>query len=241
MAKYNWSFLKMSHSDPLVLSYGRDDYLRSSPEKCLKSVLSGESLKAMVSLVSYIENMDRLKMIDGPLISFRNQSVSTLLISRDLYLSNDIEIAVSGDTRTTEFYMERVLEAMGVRFNVKRSTGIEASDLLDESPYALVIGDEALKVYRSRYRILLDIGYEFSRIFQMIPVYAVSTALPDSSVNSEDFFMKTDQFRSKCTDNLSNRIGISRMIVSRYYTNLSYLPSKSTKATIDFVSSFFRQ
>ena len=241
MAKYNWSFLKMSHSDPLVLSYGRDDYLRSSPEKCLKSVLSGESLKAMVSLVSYIENMDRLKMIDGPLISFRNQSVSTLLISRDRYLSNDIEIAVSGDTRTTEFYMERVLEAMGVRFNVKRSTGIEASDLLDESPYALVIGDEALKVYRSRYRILLDIGYEFSRIFQMIPVYAVSTALPDSSVNSEDFFMKTDQFRSKCTDNLSNRIGISRMIVSRYYTNLSYLPSKSTKATIDFVSSFFRQ
>ena len=241
MAKYNWSFLKMSHSDPLVLSYGRDDYLRSSPEKCLKSVLSGESLKAMVSLVSYIENVDRLKMIDGPLISFRNQSVSTLLISKDRYLSNDLEIAISGDTRTTEFYMERVLEAMGVRFNVKRSTGIEASDLLDESPYALVIGDEALKVYRSRYRILLDIGYEFSRIFQMIPVYAVSTALPDSSVNSEDFFMKTDQFRSKCTDNLSNRIGISRMIVSRYYTNLSYLPSKSTKSTIDFVSSFFRQ
>ena len=241
MAKYNWSFLKMSHSDPLVLSYGRDDYLRSSPEKCLKSVLSGESLKAMVSLVSYIENVDRLKMIDGPLISFRNQSVSTLLISKDRYLSNDLEIAISGDTRTTEFYMERVLEAMGVRFNVKRSTGIEASDLLDESPYALVIGDEALKVYRSRYRILLDIGYEFSRIFQMIPVYAVSTALSDSTVNSEDFFMKTDQFRSKCTDNLSNRIGISRMIVSRYYTNLSYLPSKSTKSTIDFVSSFFRQ
>ena len=211
------------------------------PEKCLKSVLSGESLKAMVSLVSYIENMDRLKMIDGPLISFRNQSISTLLISRDRYLSNDIEIAVSRDTRTTEFYMERVLEAMGVKFNVKRSTGIEASDLLDESPYALVIGDEALKVYRSRYRILLDIGYEFSRIFQMIPVYAVSTALPDWTVNSEDFFMKTDQFRFKCTDNLSNRIGISRMIVSRYYTNLSYLPSKSTKSTIDFVSSFFRQ
>jgi predicted solute-binding protein len=241
MAKYNWSFLKMSHSDPLVLSYGRDDYLRSSPEKCLKSVLSGESLKAMVSLVSYIENMDRLKMIDGPLISFRNQSVSTLLISRDLYLSNDIEIAVSGDTRTTEFYMERVLEAMGVRFNVKRSTGIEASDLLDESPYALVIGDEALKVYRSRYRILLDIGYEFSRIFQMIPVYAVSTALSDSTVNSEDFFLKTDQFRSKCTYDLSDRLGISGMIVSRYYSNLSYLPSKSTKATIDFVLSFFRQ
>ena len=241
MAKYNWSFLKMSHSDPLVLSYGREDYLRSSPEKCLKSVLSGESLKAMVSLVSYIENVDRLKMIDGPLISFRNQSVSTLLISKDRYLSNDLEIAISGDTRTTEFYMERVLEAMGVRFNVKRSTGIEASDLLDESPYALVIGDEALKVYRSRYRILLDIGYEFSRIFQMIPVYAVSTALSDSTVNSEDFFLKTDQFRSKCTYDLSDRLGISGMIVSRYYSNLSYLPSKSTKATIDFVLSFFRQ
>ena len=241
MAKYNWSFLKMSHSDPLVLSYGRDGYLRSSPEKCLKSVISGESLKAMVSLVSYIENMDRLKMIDGPLISFRNQSVSTLLISRDRYLSNDIEIAVSGDTRTTEFYMERVLEAMRIKFNVKRSTGIEASDLLEESPYALVIGDEALKVYGSRYRILLDIGYEFSRIFQMIPVYAVSTALSDSTVNSEDFFLKTDQFRSKCTYDLSDRLGISGMIVSRYYSNLSYLPSKSTKATIDFVLSFFRQ
>ncbi len=240
MAKYNWSFLKMSHSDPLVLSYGRDDYVRSSPDKCLKSVLSGESLQSMVSLISYIENRDRIRMIDGPLISFRNQSVSTLLISRDRYLSNDIEIAISGDTRTTEFYMERVLEAMRIKFNVRRSSKLEASDLLDESPYALVIGDEALEVYGSRYRILLDIGYEFSRIFQMIPVYAVSTALADSSVNAEDFFLKTDQFKPKCTDDLSDRLGISRMIVSRYYSNLSYLPSLSTKATIDYVSSFYK-
>ncbi len=239
MAKYNWSFLKMSHSDPLVLSYGSDNYVRSSPEKCLKNVLSGESIKSMVSLVSYIENMDRIKMIDGPLISFRNQSVSTLLISKDRYLSNDIEIAISGDTRTTEFYMERVLESMRIKFNVRESNKLEASDLLDESPYALVIGDEALKVYGSRYRILLDIGYEFSRIFQMIPVYAVSTALSDSPVNSEDFFLKTDQFRPKCTDDLSSRLGISRMIASRYYSNLSYVPSLSTKATIDYVLSFF--
>ena len=240
MAKYNWSFLKMSHSDPLVLSYGRDDYVRSSPDKCLKSVLSGESIQSMVSLVSYIENRDRIRMIDGPLISFRNQSVSTLLISKDRYLSNNIEIAVSGDTRTTEFYMERVFEAMRIKFNVNRSNRIEAADLLNESPYALVIGDEALKVYGSRYRILLDIGYEFSRIFQMIPVYAVSTALADSSVNVEDFFLNTNQFRPKCTDDLSSRLGISRMIVSRYYSNLSYLPSLSAKATIDYVSSFYK-
>ena len=240
MAKYNWSFLKMSHSDPLVLSYGRDDYVRSSPDKCLKSVLSGESIQSMVSLVSYIENRDRIRMIDGPLISFKNQSVSTLLISKDRYLSNNIEIAVSGDTRTTEFYMERVFEAMRIKFNVNRSNRIEAADLLNESPYALVIGDEALKVYGSRYRILLDIGYEFSRIFQMIPVYAVSTALADSSVNVEDFFLNTNQFRPKCTDDLSSRLGISRMIVSRYYSNLSYLPSLSAKATIDYVSSFYK-
>ena len=240
MAKYNWSFLKMSHSDPLVLSYGKDDYVRTSPDKCLRSVLSGESLHSMVSLVSYIENRDRIRMIDGPLISFRNQSVSTLLISKDRYLSNNIEIAVSGDTRTTEFYMERVFEAMRIKFNVNRSNRIEAADLLNESPYALVIGDEALKVYGSRYRILLDIGFEFSRIFQMIPVYAVSTALADSSVNVEDFFLNTDQFRPKCTDDLSSRLGISRMIVSRYYSNLSYLPSLSAKASIDYVSSFYK-
>ena len=73
----------------------------------------------------------------------------------------------------------------------------------------------------------------------MIPVYAVSTALADSSVNAEDFFLKTDQFKPKCTDDLSDRLGISRMIVSRYYSNLSYLPSLSTKATIDYVLSFF--
>lgn len=240
MSEYIWSFLKMSHSDPLVLSYGRDDYNRASPDKCLKSVLSGESLKSMVSLVSYIENMDRIRMIDGPLISFKNQSVSTLLVSNERYLSYDIEIAVSGDTRTTEFYMEKVLDAMRIGFKVRRSRKLEAEDLLNEAPYALVIGDEALKVYGSRYRILLDIGFEFSRIFQMIPVYAVSTALHDSPITSDDFYMKTDLFRQKCTDDLSNRLNISRMIVSRYYSNLSYSPSISTKATIDFVSSFFK-
>ena len=240
MTEYSWSFLKMSHSDPLVLSYGKDDYARLSPDKCLKSVLSGESLRSMVSLVSYIENIDRIGMIDGPLISFKNQSVSTLLISNERYLSDDIEIAISGDTRTTEFYMERVLESMRIGFNIRRSGKIEAGDLLEEAPYALVIGDEALKIYGSRYRILLDIGFEFSRIFQMIPVYAVSTALSGSSIIPDDFFIRTDQFRQKCTDDLSNRLSISRLIVSRYYSNLSYLPSKSTKATIDYVSSFFK-
>ncbi|MGC8515494.1 MAG: MqnA/MqnD/SBP family protein [Thermoplasmata archaeon] len=231
----DWTFLKMSHSDPLVRAFKDGTMERASPSDSLASVLDLRSKISMVSLVSYLRNAKDLFLLREPVISFAGQTLSTLLMSRDKDMQKNMEIAVSADTETTKWYMSNVLKSMGIGFKLKPSECIEAEDLLNEADYALVIGDEALKVFSTKLRILLDVGYEFLRIFQIFPLYAVSVSREENLETSKDWIAEADRYKEECADKLAARLGISTILTKRYYGNVRYFAESSTQNTLSFM------
>jgi len=230
-----WTFLKMSHSDPLVMAFKGGSMDRASPSASLANVLDSRSIVSMVSLVSYMRNSKDLFLLQEPVISFAGQTLSTLLVSRNNDMQKNMEIAVSADTETTKWYMSNVLKSMGIEYTLRSSEYIEAEDLLNEADYALVIGDEALKVFSTRIRILLDIGYEFLRIFQMFPLYAVSVTREDNYKILKDWIADSDKYKDECAEKLAARIDISTALARRYYGNVRYRPDRSAEKTLSFV------
>ncbi|MCL4444382.1 MAG: hypothetical protein M1464_01870 [Candidatus Thermoplasmatota archaeon] len=237
--RLDWTFLKMSHSDPLVMAYKVGTMERASPSDSLANVLDMRSKMSMVSLVSYLRNAKDLFLLREPVISFAGQTLSTLLVSRDKGMQKNMEIAISADTETTRWYMSNVLRSMGVRFTLKSSGYIEAEELLNEADYALVIGDEALKVFSTKFRILIDVGYEFLRIFEMFPLYAVSVAREENLDISRDWISDANNYKEECAEKLASRLGISTVLTRRYYENVMYLAESSTENTLSFVRNGF--
>ncbi|EQD34208.1 solute-binding protein, partial [mine drainage metagenome] len=163
------------------------------------------------------------------------------LVSGGKDMQKQMNIAVSADTETTKWYMSNVLRSLGVNISLKSSEYIEAGDLLSEADYALVIGDEALKVFSTKLRILLDIGSEFLRAFQMLPLYAVSVSRVKEKEGDDAWIADAEQYKSECAENLAARLGISPILAKRYYANVRFQQEKSISNTLSFVMNSVRK
>ncbi len=233
----SWALLKMSHSDPLEMSLKKTySSTRLYPIECLDSVLDGKVDFAMVSLVSYLTNKSDLTALPAPVISFSGQTLSTLLVSEGPSLQRNMKIAVSAYTRTTRWYLDVILKAMKVEHEFVLSDRVEADDLLTEAEYALVIGDEALKVFSGTKRILLDIGFEFKRNFEFDPLYAVSVSRTGEKPEEPNWFREAPGYFESCASNLADRLGISKDLAKRYYSNLRYTLDNRSSKVMEFVS-----
>ena len=215
--------------------------VREHPRDLLTHVLDGTIDCAMVSMVSYLENSSSLTMMDTANIHSRRGTLSTLLVSRGKSIAKKMDIAITAHTRTTSFYLDKVLSAMGITHNsvIKQST--EASDLLADSDYALVIGDEALRVFNGGYRILMDIGYEFSRIFSMPPVYAVTVFRNDREYPRTEYGILQEgvslspKFKAIAAEKMSASINVQISVMNSYYGCIGYDFTPMVRHTIDFV------
>jgi len=236
-----WTFLKMSHSDPLIKAFKGGTMTRASPSVALSNALDRRSRFSMVSLISYVRHSDELELLRNPVIAFAGQTLSTLLVSNGKDMQKHMNIAVSADTETTKWYMSNVLRYLGLDIRLRSSEYIEASDLLSEADYALVIGDEALKVFSSNLKILLDIGSEFLNAFQMLPLYAVSVSGARENENDDTWIMDAEQYKSECAENLADRLGISPILTGKYYANVRFQQEKSISNTLSFVMNSFRK
>ncbi|WP_075057250.1 hypothetical protein [Thermogymnomonas acidicola] len=173
---------------------------RYEPGRILERLLDGQARTGMVSLLAYMENRDALRLSRSASIHTAHTTMSTLLLGRGQGgLRKSIEVAVTRYTRTTEFYLSLILRRLNVDFRLYRSDGTEAADLLGEREYALVIGDEALRAYSQGYSIVMDIGSEFSRLYNLAPLYAVTV----SSDEAEEEILRqgvrdSDMHRLEC-------------------------------------------
>ncbi len=235
------SLINFSHSDPLADAFGQDvNVTRENPFRNISMVLDGTVDVAMVSLVSYIENRHSLYLMKTANIHSRRQTLSTLLVSRIRYIKDPMEISVTANTRTTEFYLVRILDALGLKYKITHSSKIEAFDLLEESDYALVNGDEALKVYGTDLHIIMDVGLQFSSLYGLYPVYAVSVSRNDAGTRELDRAVKmSSNFRAADAEKLSKRLGIGINIAKKYYDSIEYSFSPQVGKTIEYVLSFF--
>ncbi|WP_393971103.1 ABC transporter substrate-binding protein [Oxyplasma meridianum] len=235
------SLIDFTHSFPLIEALSSQTKMsRGSPGENLIGVLDGKYSMAMVSLVSYLENKDDLYLVKGANIHTKAQTLSTLLVSREKDLNNQMGIAVTAHTRTTELYMDLVLSRMGISPKKIYSKSTEASELLEEAEYALVIGDEALRYFQGNGKIILDIGYEVSHFFKLEPLYAVTVARKDSVDMEEARILEeslklSGNFILESIEKGSVERGISRDILEYYYKLISYGYSMQQDRTLDFV------
>jgi predicted solute-binding protein len=235
------SLIDFTHSFPLIRALSSQTKLsRGSPADNLKGVMDGKYSMAMVSLVSYLENTDDLALVKGANIHTKAQTLSTLLVSRGKDLKDRMEVAVTAHTRTTELYMDLVLSRMGISPDKIYSKATEATELLDDAEYALVIGDEALRYFHGDGKIILDIGYEVSHFFKLEPLYAVTVARKDSvdmdevSLLEKSVDMSRD-YIEESIEKASTERGISRDLLEYYYTLINYEYSIKQDRTMDFV------
>ncbi|MEM0155356.1 MAG: MqnA/MqnD/SBP family protein [Thermoplasmataceae archaeon] len=234
--------INFRHSDPLARSLKSGSFIRDHPKAILSQVLDGRLDCGMVSLVSYLENNRELGIMETANIHSLSNTLSTLLISNGGGLYNGMKIAVTSHTRTTEFYLERVLEKLGFSYSQMASSKTTAADLLSEADHALIIGDEAIRVFSGTDRILLDVGYEFSRLYSKPPVYAVSVYRKDRDFPAEDFEVLQDsvrrapESRKVSVSETVEALGVSTGIVEAYYRYIRYDFNRSVRDTIDYVS-----
>lgn len=230
--------INFTHSDPLYSAIGKKDIIvRESPAGILRMVLDNKLEGGMVSLVSLIEN--GLNLCRGANIHSISTTMSTILVSSGKKLEKDIEIAVTSHTRTTEFYTEMVLKGLGINYRMIHTDKTHAEDLLDIADYALVIGDEALKVYGGNKRILFDIGYEFSRLYHLQPLYAALAykggKVPEDMSVVNDAVYPSREDTETSVQSASERLGLSQVIMKRYYSVIKYDYPGHLDRTVDFV------
>ncbi len=232
--------LSYTHSDPLYEALkGNTEITRGNPSENLRDLLSGKCDAAMISLVSYLENSEKLQLLHTANIHTMSTTGSTILISRGDLMKRKMDIAVTSATRTTSFYLSMILRQMKIDFSFVHSNKSDADSLLGESQYALVIGDEALRTYNTNYRILLDIGFEYSRLYEKSPVYAVMAAgKGDFSELTGKINHEMRSYRNyieNCSEKASQRLNINRKIMVWYFGLIRYEYEKYVQDGIDFV------
>ena len=235
--------INFTHSCPLHRAYPEPaEMATDSPREIISSILGGSISCGMVSLLEYFSHRDVLELENSAVISSRGPVISTLLVSRGSLPHNGMEIAVTRHTRTTEMYLKYILRSEGVEYKTKPSSSTEARDLLKESEFALVIGDEALRAFSSGFRIIWDIGYEFNRISSHAPVFAVAVKRRGMNCSREIRNLNTavtdaHKFREECTVESVSKLGITSAIMKRYYSLVRYEFTKETLKSIEFASS----
>ncbi|WP_297217367.1 menaquinone biosynthetic enzyme MqnA/MqnD family protein [Thermoplasma sp.] len=237
------SIIDFAHSDPLYLGFeNKAIVVRNNPFKNLDLVLSGDVQIGMVSLVSYLENAESLRLLKTANIHSLNKTISTVLISRANRLKKEITVAITSNTRTTELYLDLVLSRLGIDHKFVHSDRKEADDLLSLAEYALLNGDEALAVYRTRINILMDVGSAFARIFHISPVYAVSVSRieedPDTSA-LDSAVVRSTEFKRECARSLADRLKIPGTVAEDYYRTILYDYDMHVSETIEFVKKAY--
>lgn len=237
------ALINFTHSCPLHRAYPEPaEMVTDSPRGIISSILDGSISCGMVSLVEYLSNRDVLELENSAVISSRGAVISTLLVSRGSLPHNGMEIAVTRHTRTTEMYLKYILRSEGIEYETRPSSKTEVQDLLDEAEFALVIGDEALKAFRSGFRIIWDIGHEFNRISSHAPVFAVTVKRKGADCSREISHLNiaakhAHEYSGECAVESSRKLGIAENIMKRYYSLVRYEFTTETSKSIEFASS----
>lgn len=233
--------INFTHSDPLYAAYpNKENVARDTPKLLLKKLKSGEIGCGMISLMEYFENMDIFDLVESATIHSLRGTMSTLLISASNRISRKMNISITEHTKTTAVYLELILKKLGIDYSFKWSDERDADKLLEEAEYALVIGDEAIKVYNTRLKIIWDVGYQFSRMFSMSPVFSVTVKRKHSNCESEVAELDTAITESQkhikeCVAPAAEKLMVGEEIMRRYFETIKYNFTPGVQRTVNFL------
>ncbi len=237
--------INFTHSDHLYAAYSdKSLVLRDTPKNIMKHILQGRLDCGMVSLFEFLENQSKLELVESATIHSLRGTMSTLLVTRKNSISSPMKIAVTEHTRTTAVYLELVLRKMNIEYSLIWSRERDAGALLKEADYALVIGDEALKVYSTNLRIIWDLGYQFSALYSMLPVFSVTVKSKGKDCTREielldQAVIDSQEHIGQAIQEDSMRLGLPEDTLRRYFRTIRLEFSKEVKKTVDFLSRYY--
>lgn len=221
----SFALINLIHSDPLAKHLERDFIIRrGTTRENLKLLLSGQTDYSMISIVDYFKHNNELDLVYGPTITGKIHSMSNLLISRGLDPYPGMNIAVTSETETTAFYLREIVDEMYPGTKLIRSKRSTAEELLSEEDFALVIGNNALKIYETDFRIVFDVTKMFSKIFDLYSIYAVTAMKKDSGLERsiKGKFEVEEWEKKELVDQISSKYGIGGNILANYFSAISY-------------------
>lgn len=233
--------INFTHSDPLYRAIeDKSIIVRDTPKKLLEMLLNGKIECAMISLREYFGHSDSLELTESATIHSRSATMSTLLVSKNPGIREPLKIAVTEHTKTTAFYLEMVLKKLGLKYELKWSQKREADSLLEEAEYALVIGDEALRVFGSHYSIIWDIGSQFSSVYSLMPVFSVTVRRKGADCSREihelgQAIMGSHLFAEECAYENGKKLDLDISIMRQYYRNIKYEFNSEVRRTVKFM------
>ncbi len=239
--------INFTHSDHLYSAFREKNLvLRETPKNIMKLILNGKLDCGMVSLFEYFENQENLELVKSATIHSLRGTMSTLLVTRKNEVVSPMKIAITEHTRTTAVYLELVLEKMNIDYSFIWSDEREADALLREADYALVIGDEALKVYSTDIRIIWDLGYQFSSLYSMLPVFSVTVKAKGRECRIETEMLDeaiegSRNYIDECVGNDSIKLGLSEQILRRYFSTIRFEFNNEVMKTIHFLSKVYER
>ena len=240
----SFRIINLIHSDPLYYG-GRNKFniTRGSTRENLEDVLKGKVDYSMISLVDYFKNRDTLKILDAPTISGKGHSNSNLLISRGEDPFPGMRVAVTSETETTAFYLKLILNKLFPNSVLIRNDSGKAEDLLQEEQFALVIGNNALDVYKTDLRIIFDITHMISKIFDLYSIYAVTVSLKETEYdpNLKELKNLEKWFITRHIDAISSDHNMSKSILRDYYNAITYDFNDIMKKEVGIYSGMFNE
>ena len=212
-----WGLIKGLHAD-------RYETLFLPPAQVADRLRDGELEVGLIPSIE-VQRIPSLRVIPGPCVAATQEVRSVLLVSR-VPLAQVKRLALDENSRTSAALVRIVLdEAYGLRPEcVSRRADLEA--MLTDCEAALLIGDPALHVDRSRY-LVFDLAAEWRRLTGLPFVFAVWAVRPEVEDGIEAHFDESLRFGlahlNELVSETSAELELDPVLVRDYLTeNLSF-------------------
>lgn len=148
--------------------------IEASPRDLATMFERGEIDFAPVPSFYFLKNKEKLRSYEFCVAS-KSRVLSVVVVSKRKMLDNGC-IAVTNQTSTAINLLKILFWERELKNEVLSVNESRASELLEQCPHALVIGDEALKA-RMKYNVVMDLGAEWRELTGYPMVFGISTSL----------------------------------------------------------------
>ncbi len=211
------------------------DVVESNPREMTE--LLGSSIDfAPVPAFYYLLNKERLRSYDFCVAS-TNRVISVLVVSRNNKSLDNSSIAVTDHSMTSVNLLKIILREKGMENELVAPQDSKPTPLLNNSNYALVIGDEAIKA-RMLYRVVMDLGEEWYELTGKPMVFGISASLIgfDASVTNDLVLKSIDWGWENLKEVVSaaeSKFKMPGEFLEEYFKTLSYKMGNREKKGLD--------
>ncbi len=226
--------ISYTHNDPLLYYFEKQSpdnvkIFRNKPKVLADRLLRGELDIAQISLAKLARHHN-LTVVPASAVHSQGPSLSSFVASNSkVKLESNSIINISSETETSSLLLRWILKRKGIANQMMECAAGNAEALLAGSDYALLIGDEALKVKLAGINIILDVGDEWYQSTKKPCIFAVS-AIKRNNIVNPDIIEGVHMLRQAvafANDNIetisslvANERGLDAMSLANYFSSL---------------------